>query len=101
MLNKVSNSANVRVSFERIKNDNKHLLAKIIWQADNEIEDVEVYAEIANRKGSLKELKKIDNSNLWVADYEINNCFPELINLDKNVAIKLIQYKVKPSTLLC
>lgn len=101
MLSVTDNSKNIKVSFERIENDEKYLLAKIMWQADNDIVDGEVYAELAGRKDSLKELKKLDNSNVWVTDYKISNCIPELINADKNVAIKLVQYKVKPKSVGC
>lgn len=94
-------NARVKVSFERIENDKKHLLAKIMWQADNEISDGEVYAEVAGKKDSLQELKRMNDSNVWCATYKINDCLTELVELDKNMVIKLVQYKVKPNKVSC
>lgn len=91
----------VNVSFERIENDKKHLLAKIMWQADNDIQDGEVYAEVAGKENSLQELKRVNNSNVWCATYKINDCLTEMVELDKNMIIKLVQYKVKPNRVSC
>ncbi|WP_139903374.1 hypothetical protein [Clostridium thermarum] len=95
------NKEKVKVSFERIENDRKHLLAKIMWQAEGDINDSEVYAELSGKENSLQQLKRINDSNVWCATYKITDCFTENVNLDKNMIIKLVQYKVKPNRLSC
>jgi hypothetical protein len=96
-----NNMEQVKVLFERIENDRKHLLAKIMWHADNDINDGEVYAEVAGKKNSEQELKRMNNSNVWCATYKINDCLTEVVELDKNMVIKLVQYKVKPNKVNC
>lgn len=92
----------IKVVFERIEGDNKNIKATILWKQDKEwkeSEEISVYAEIADRERHSLKLQKIEASNVWYATLIIRNNLYEIYTFDKKLAVKLVQYKIKPQKL--
>lgn len=96
MVSNVKDIKRVKVEFERNEKDNNSVTAKILWEPEEDLKDAKAFVELTDKKNSEKELKRLNGSNIWCANYEVSNCFPEVIDFDKSVAIKLVEYKVKP-----
>jgi hypothetical protein len=95
---KLNDMKDIKIIFNRIKNDNRNLQVSILWKQDSEIrnlDNVSVYAEIEGYTRRSLELTRLDNSDLWYATLKIKSSLSEIATFDKKLAVKLVEYKVK------
>lgn len=94
----------IRIVFNRLKNDNRNIQASIFWKQDSEIrslDNISVYAEIEGYTKRSLELVRSGNSDLWYTTLKIKNSLSEIAAFDKKLAVKIVEYKVKSYKPLC
>jgi hypothetical protein len=94
----LDNFENIKIVYERIQGDKRHLKVTVLWKQDFEYtgaESISVFAEMRNNRKKSYELQRIGASNVWFTTLEIANTLDEVYSFDNNLAVKIMQYQVR------
>jgi hypothetical protein len=100
----MSDIKDIKIVYERIKEDKRNLKVAVFWKQDLELkksEDVSVFVEIGDDVKQSYELKRLENSDIWYTTLKIRNTLDEIYTVEEKLAVKLIQYKVRPCAAKC
>lgn len=95
---KLDDFENIKIVYERIQDDKRHLKVTVLWKQDfkcRESERISVFAEMRNNKRKSYELQRIGDSNVWCTTLKIASTLDEVYAFDNNLAVKIVQYQVR------